>query len=323
MVRKKVAVIQPQSEKTVEEAFAQFIQTKRVLNSSPETIKYYHYVFKYFAEFFDVGRRCDEVSQDTILEYLDYLMEEKPDIAPKTVQTYIKGLRAIFYYFMENEWVAEFKITLPKAEDTIKEVYTDYEVKQLIKKPDLKTCTFADLRNWAMVCYFLSTGNRLSTVANIRIGDVRLEDNEIFVRKTKQKKQYILPISSGLKPVLQEYLKYRKGSPEDFLFVSVYGEQFTKDTMGEVLRHYNWSRGVEKTGIHLFRHTFAKNWIMNGGDIFRLQKVLGHSTLDMVKQYVNLYSADLKRDYDQFSLFDRANASLQPEHKQSMKMRKS
>ena len=322
MVRKKTVVIQPPSEKTLEEAFDHMVQTKRAMNASEETIKHYQCAFKYFTEFFDKGRRCEEVSHDTILEYLAYIEEEKPDIAPKTVQTYIKGLRTILYFMMANGWMAEFKITLPRAEETIKEVYTDYEVQQLIKKPNLKTCTFAELRNWTMVCYFLATGNRLSTVANIHIGDLRLQEGEIFIRRTKQKKQYILPISSGLKSVLQEYLKYRKGTPEDFLFCSVYGEPFTKDSMGEVLRIYNRSRGVEKTGIHLFRHTFAKNWIMNGGDVFRLKAILGHSTLDMVNHYVAIYGADLKRDYDQYSLFDRANASLQPEHKQSMKMQK-
>jgi len=92
----------------------------------------------------------------------------------------------------------EFKITLPRAEETIKDVYTDYEVAQLIKKPNVKTCNYAELRNWAMVCYFLATGNRLSTVANIHIGDVHLQEGEIYIRKTKQKKQYIIPISSGL-----------------------------------------------------------------------------------------------------------------------------
>jgi len=321
VVRKKAAVIQPSTEKTLEEAFSQFLQARRALNASEETIKHYRRVFKYFLEFFGEGRQCAEINSSTIIEYLDYLREEKPGLAEKTVQTYIKGLRVIFYYFMQNEWMEEFKITLPKAEETIKEVYTDYEVAQLIKKPNLKTCNFTELRNWAMVCYFLSTGNRLSTVANIRIGDVRLQDGEIFIRKTKQKKQYIIPISSGLKEVLQEYLRYRKGTPDDFLFCSVYGEQFTKDTMGECLRLYNNSRGVEKTGIHLFRHTFAKNWIMNGGDIFRLQKVLGHSTLDMVKQYVAIYSADLKRDYDQFSLFDRAKASSEQKKSQQVRMK--
>jgi integrase/recombinase XerD len=322
VVRKKSVTIQPNTEKTLEEAFSQFVQVRRALNASEETIKHYQCAFKYFSEFFGEKRRCVEITSDTVMAYLEHIREEKPDIAAKTVQTYIKGLRTILYYFMQNEWLEEFKITLPRAEETIKEVYNDYEIAQLIKKPDLKTCNFAELRNWAMVCYFLSTGNRLSTVANIRIGDVHLQDGEIFIRKTKQKKQYIIPVSSGLKEVLQEYLRYRKGAPEDFLFVTVYGEQFTKDTMGECLRIYNHSRGVTKTGIHLFRHTFAKNWIMNGGDIFRLQKILGHSTLDMVKNYVAIYGADLKKDYDQYSLFDRAKAAAEPEHRQSMKMKK-
>jgi integrase/recombinase XerD len=59
---------------------------------------------------------------------------------------------------------------------------------------------------------------------------------------------------------------------------------------------YNQKRGVNKTSVHLFRHTFAKNWITNGGDIFRLQKILGHSSIEMVKEYVEMFSDDLKRD---------------------------
>ena len=323
MVRKKTVAIQPKNEKTLAEAFDQFLQTKRVMNVSEESLKHYQCCFKYFMAFFGEGRRCEEVTRDTIIEYLTELREEKPDLAQKTLKTYLSGLRTILYYMMANGWMEEFKITLPRVEETIKETYTDYEVQQLIKKPDPKTCNFAELRNWTMVCYFLATGNRLSTVASIRIGDVRLQDNEVFIRRTKQKKQYILPISTELKAVLREYLQYRKGSADDYLFVSVYGEPLTKDTMGECIRMYNHSRGVEKTGIHLFRHTFAKNWIMTNGDIFRLQKILGHSTLDMVKTYVSIYGADLKRDYDQHSMLDQAKASMEPEHKQSIKMRKS
>ena len=103
MVRKKTVVIQPGTEKTLAEAFEQFIQTRRVLNASEETIKYYRREFRYFLAFFGEGRRCAEVNSGTIIEYLEYLREEKPDISQKTVQTYIKGLRAIFYFFMQNE----------------------------------------------------------------------------------------------------------------------------------------------------------------------------------------------------------------------------
>jgi integrase/recombinase XerD len=84
--------------------------------------------------------------------------------------------------------VEKFKITLPRVEETLKKSAPPYKVQQRIKKPDTKTCNFAELQNWAMVCYFLAAGNRLSAVANIRIGDVRFQDNEVFIRKTKQKK---------------------------------------------------------------------------------------------------------------------------------------
>lgn len=61
---------------------------------------------------------------------------------------------------------------------------------------------------------------------------------------------------------------------------------------------------------------------MNGGDIFRLQKILGHSSLDMVKNYVAIYGGDLKRDYDRYSLLDQAKASSASQSGQRIKMRK-
>ena len=113
-------------------------------------------------------------------------------------------------------------------------------------------------------------------------------------------------MSKELKSVLQEYLQYRQGEPEDYLFCNAYGQQLTRYAMVSCIQVYNHNRGVEKTSIHLFRHTFAKNWIINGGDIFHLQKILGHSTLGMVKNYVAIYGGDLKRDYDKFSVLDQA-----------------
>jgi len=56
-----------------------------------------------------------------------------------------------------------------------------------------------------------------------------------------------------------------------------------------------------KTSIHLFRHTYAKKFIQAGGNILQLQKLLGHSNLEIVKEYVNLFSDDLKLNYDKFN----------------------
>jgi integrase/recombinase XerD len=56
-----------------------------------------------------------------------------------------------------------------------------------------------------------------------------------------------------------------------------------------------------KKSIHLYRHTFAKLSILNGIDPLRLQKLLGHSTLDMTRKYINLFGIDLKKDIDKFN----------------------
>ena len=54
--------------------------------------------------------------------------------------------------------------------------------------------------------------------------------------------------------------------------------------------------------LHAFRHTFAVNYIRRGGSVFHLQKVLGHSTLEMTRRYANLVTADLQAVHEKVSL---------------------
>lgn len=189
-----------------------------------------------------------------------------------------------------------------EAVRAVKETYTDADIAILLKRPDLRKSDFDDYRNWVVINYLLATGNRLSTVVNIQIKDVNMSENEIMLRHTKNRTQQIIPLASALKPILAEYMRHRKNKNDtDYLFCTSHGEQITTSGLINAIRRYNRRRGVDKTSIHLFRHTFAKKWIMNGGDILRLQKLLGHKTLDMVKEYVHLFGADLHKDYDKFN----------------------
>ena len=76
----------------------------------------------------------------------------------------------------------------------------------------------------------------------------------------------------------------------------------TENALRLAVAHYNKSRGVQKTSLHLFRHTFAKKYLIDcGGNAFTLQRLLGHSTLTMSKRYCNIYDTDIARDYDTYS----------------------
>ena len=175
---------------------------------------------------------------------------------------------------------------------------------KLLKKPNLKRCEFNEYKTWVFSNYLLATGNRISTVLNLQIRDLDFDNNVIQLNKMKNRKAQIVPMASSLAVILKEYLTYRKGELDDYVFCNSYGGQGEIRSYQEMLAKYNKARGVSKTSAHLYRHTFAKRWILNGGDIFRLQKLLGHSDLTVVKEYVNMFSSDLSKDYSDYNPLD-------------------
>ena len=300
-MRKQIDLQKTSVRMTIDSAFEQFIRTKRNQNLSEESIYYYYNVKKFFVEFFSGKNYCSSITVDTIEDYKAYLSEKETPLSSVSINTYLRGLRAILYFFMEREYMPKFKISLIKQEKKIKETYTDAELKLLLAKPDIKKCDFSEYRNWAISNYLLATGNRLSTVCDLRVADIDFQNHEISLKKVKNRRQYIIPLSIRLEKILNDYLLYRKGEPNNYLFCNRFGEKLQKSALATAMRRYNKVRGVEKTSIHLYRHTFAKNWILNGGDIFRLKTILGHSSLDIVKEYVNIYGSDLNKDFERFN----------------------
>jgi integrase/recombinase XerD len=82
----------------------------------------------------------------------------------------------------------------------------------------------------------------------------------------------------------------------------VFGYQLVKSTSYHMLYEYNKRRGIKTTGIHRYRHTFAKQWILNGGDVVSLSKILGHSSLEITQNYINLLVCDLSKQVDTINL---------------------
>ena len=309
-------------ELSLQAVFDKFIAFKKIKNLSVETIQYYEECFKFFTGYFPADQPCTDITKDICLGYIQHLRDTRPDLKGTTVNAYLRGIRAMLYYAMEQEYLPRFKVELIKAEKEIKETYSDDELARLLKKPSIKQCNFTEYRNWVLVNYLLATGNRLGTVVNLRIRDINFHDGVIVLTKTKNRQQQIIPMSQTLVKILQEYLQYRQGEPEDYLFCNQFGKQFTKDGLKCTMKKYNYSRDVEKTSLHLFRHTFAKKWIMSGGDIFRLQKLLGHSSLDVVKEYVNIFGADLKEQFDHFNPLENVYRSQNLESKTALSMKR-
>lgn len=285
-----------ESNKTFDEGFEQFIfEHCTMKNFRPSTEKHYREMTKYsFYKFYHKDTVLSQLEQDDINNYVLRLKES--DIRDSTVNIQLKALKTVIKFFRDKGWIdTNIKVELIKADIEAIEAYTDEEISKLLIKPNLKKCSFVEYRNWVCICFLCNTGCRRSTLVNIQIGDLDLDNGYCRYRHTKNRKAQTVPISPSMCNILKEYLEYL---PKDciYLFPTVLGEQMKARSISHTLDDYNKSKGVQRTGIHKFRHWFAKKSVLLGMDLIRLQKILGHSNLEILRNYVNLLTQDLKKD---------------------------
>ncbi|HVI39577.1 MAG TPA: tyrosine-type recombinase/integrase [Anaerovoracaceae bacterium] len=284
---------------TIQDGYDEFRRYCVTRNYSKYTVKHYDNTIHVFELFYPLDNKIDTIDEELIGKFTRYLL--KKELAGKTIATYIGSLRTILYFFMKKEYLKPFHIIKPRYDKPIKEVYTDVELRLLLKRPHIKQCGFAEYRNWVMANYFIATGQRKNTVLNLKIGDLDFENGIVTLRVVKNRKPTILPITPSLIEILKEYLKYRKGEGDNYLFCNDKGEQMTSSSIGCAINCYNRSRGVNRTSVHAFRHTFAKKYLLGGGNVFMLQKLMMHADLNTTKEYLNLFVEDLQKDYELYN----------------------
>lgn len=289
----------------LKEAQSAFYKHCRLKNLTEQTLRYYEEDLSYFRSIISV-KYADEITQEVFEAFL--LQELDAGKKVTSLNSRIRGLRVFFNFCTEREYMKPISVKLMKEEETIKETYTDAELLRLLKRPESNS--WVEWRTWAAVNYLVATGNRASTVINIKISDVNFDEMTIRLVKVKNRRQQLIPLSPALKEILMDYLKTWEHTPGDYLFPSYEGNQLNLRSFQGSIRRYNISRGVTKTSVHLFRHSFAKNFILAGGGMVQLQALLGHSTMDRTRHYVNIYGTDLKRNFELLNPLDNIKRSV-------------
>lgn len=290
-----------ENEVTFEEGCQEYLLDCEARNLRQGTIKHYKDAMKQLVKYIGEDTLVKNITQDTINDFVIEL-RDNPAINDQSLYTYARDLKTFMYFFMKKEYVQSFKIMIPKADKQPIETYTDRELKVLLRKPNLKKCSFTEYKTWVMTNFLLSTGARRNSIINVKVKDIDFDAEVIYINMTKNRKPIVIPMNPDIKRILQEYVRYRKGEDEDYLFCNVYGGQVSRSSICNQIYTYNKKRGVEKTGMHRYRHTFAKKWVTMGGNVVTLQKILGHSSLAITQNYLNILVCDIKKDVDRFNI---------------------
>ena len=233
-----------------------------------------------------------------------------PPLSEQTVISCMRNFRVIMYYAMKHKLIAKQDITVKTVEPPIKHTFTNEEIYRLTRKrPDVND--LVAYRNWVMIQYLMATGNRIGSILALNVEDIDFENNEIHVQHTKNRKPQIATLPSKLKPHLATWVKHWRSDEDGVplygvpLFCNAYGDRLALKSASDSMRDYFTYRRVEWEGFHKFRHSYAANWIRDGGDSLKLKTQLGHSSLAMTNRYANLYGKAVSEDVEQHSLINK------------------
>jgi Site-specific recombinase XerD len=310
MKKQLVQRIKKDNPKTFDDVYEEFILSRKIMNVSEATLKFYFWNIKPFKDYLtEKGiEYFTLLKQEDIDSFILWLIKKYDNTV--TINTYLKATKAHIRFALEHNYIIEkVHIKLIKQQKKVKQTYSDTDIKKLLKKPDLKNCPFAEYRNWVIVHYLLETGNRLNTVVNIKVKDFSLDAGMVALKTIKNKKEMYFPLGKAMVRILTHYIKEWGLLDEDYLFPNSQKQQLSKNAIQNAIAKHNSGRGVQLHSIHAFRHTFAKRYVMKGGNAFKLQRLLGHSSLTVTENYISLFANDLAQDFEQFSTINEFSTS--------------
>ncbi len=307
----------------ISDALTGFVYARKADGVSPATVKVYHWGLDPLIRWLQ-DPELSAIRPEGLRDYFVYLREET-DLSETSLQNVWRVIRA-FYTWAEKELHltrADGLLVKPEGDSQVVIPFTLEEVKLM-----LKACDYMRLarpgnrrpfrmrratakRDRAIILTLLDTGIRSGECGRLKIEDVDLASGRVEVRpfrRSRKSKPRIVKLGKASRHAVWGYLVERKeSSPDEPLFLSRELNPFDRGTLYHLIFSIADKAGVAGAHPHRFRHTFAIQYLRNGGDIYTLQELLGHSSLEMVKKYLAIARADIDVIHEKVSPVDRWN----------------
>lgn len=302
-------------------------------NLSTKTIGSYEQTLKLFIRYLQEEckiTRTEQVKEQTIKDYLTNIKERgkytvvandsskrfnnpqnRQDFGKKvsmaTVNNYTRNLRVYFNYMYDNRLIKVNpmkKIKPTRIPRKAKGYLNDKDFNNLLKSFDLSK--FHEYRDYVITQLIFDTGMRIGECLMIKDEtDINFNERTIFLPadNTKGKKDRYVFFSMQMATELRRWLQYRDRYKEsEFLFCTIKGSQLLERSFESNFTNYGERIGNKDISPHLIRNNFAKRFLMNGGDIYTLSKILGHSSVKVTEEcYLDLQTEDLRLQYQKHS----------------------
>lgn len=308
---------------TLSQAMAGFELACQARQLSVNTQRDYSTTLRRFAAWMDGDPPLEAIQADDIRRFMAFLTTPQPvggvvkrpprPLSKKTSLNYHTGLSA-FWTWAVAERIVQTNVVrsveAPRPEQPAIVPFSQADVEALLTacnrsrpyvRPGKRLCDHGRptaLRDQTMILLLVDTGMRASELCGITPIDVDLKNRRIYVTG-KGDKARTLPISPETAKTLWRYMTQRQDAPaREPLFASQQGGPLDRQALLALLVDLGARAGVLDVHPHRFRHTFAINFLRNGGNVYELQMALGHTTMEMVRTYLALAETDLQRAHE-------------------------
>ena len=283
----------------MEHRFEQFIRERQYLtNVTPATIEWYRRCLKWLPS---------ECPTQEDLKAVVVRMRET-GLKETGVNTVIRCVNAYLHWSSGSErkcgaGCIHARIQQLKEPRLVLPTFTEQQIRLLITwRPQ----TTYQQRLHLLILFLLDTGARISEALRLHISEIDFE-NLLVTLDGKGRKQRVVPFSFELRKALFRYISDFERKPDSLLLASRTELLWSRRNVLRDVKLLCKKLGFAPPGrtLHAFRHTFAVNYLRRGGSVFHLQKVLGHSTLEMTRRYANLVTADLQAVHERLTLLSK------------------
>jgi site-specific recombinase XerD len=266
-----------------------FLIDRQAAGLSRYTLKFYRQFLNPFITYCNANSLTliQQITPDNLRRYFLTFSETHN---PGGVHAAYRTLGALFHWLMNKEVMTPewknpmLKVKPPKVAIESLEPISIEDVKALTS-----TCQrgkFTGDRYHAIFLFLLDTGARAQELCNTTIEDTDLNTGAVMIRYGKGGKTRMVFLGRKTRRALRSYLRLRHDQSHA-LFVSTNGDRLTYNGLRLLLdRRAKLAKLDNKPTLHDFRRAFALNMLRNGVDIFALQRLMGHSDLQIMRRYL-------------------------------------
>lgn len=264
----------------IPEAYATRLKTMRY---SESTQKSYLSLFADFCGSFD--KSPEDITEEEIRNYL--LRKVDKEKISYSLQNQIINAIKFYYEKVLGLQKKEYWIDRPRKENKLPKVISEQDVLRLI-------AASGNLKHKCIIALLYSTGLRRSELLNLRLQDIDLDRNQVFVRGGKGKKDRTTLLGLSMKSALVQYVQEFK--PNYWVFEGPDRSQYSGTSIRQVIRNAQQKAGIKKAVTpHILRHSFATHLMEHGTDTRFIQKLLGHNSLETTAIYAHVSNKSLAK----------------------------